>query len=81
MIFKRLGDWWANRQRRIDLDLLWPVICANAKGEEHARALFYVHAMMDPAWRRLDMPAVIRTIRTLPYPAIDNPVDKREDQL
>lgn len=80
-MIKRLVDWWTARQRATDIDILWPTICEQADSEEQARAVFYVHAMHDPAWRRLGVPNLVRQIRELPYLPLDYPVEKREDQL
>jgi hypothetical protein len=74
-MISRLLDWWAAYRRRVDQRILWPVICEQATSEEQARAVFYVHAMLDPAWRRLDMPDMVSAIKDLPYPFLDNPVD------
>ena len=45
--------WWHARQRRIDLDILWPQCLANARDLDHAKAAFAMHAMNDPAWLEL----------------------------
>jgi hypothetical protein len=45
--------WWQRRQRAIDLDILWPICCANAPDLDHAKAAFAVHAVNDPAWLAL----------------------------
>lgn len=41
--------WWA-RQRKIDLQVLWPVCKDGAQDLDHARAAFMHHAAQDPAW-------------------------------
>lgn len=56
--------WWA-RQRAIDMRILWPTCCLQARLKRlegglprdwdwlaHAKAAFAVHAFNDPAWVR-----------------------------
>jgi hypothetical protein len=43
-------DRWHARQRRIDLEILWPQIKANARDLDHARRAFAFHAFNDSAW-------------------------------
>lgn len=45
-----LGRWWRKRQRRIDLEILWPVCKENSETIFQARAAFTMHCYMDPAW-------------------------------
>jgi hypothetical protein len=45
--------WWHARQRQIDLDILWPVCCAEARDLDHAKMAFAVHAFNDTAWTSL----------------------------
>jgi hypothetical protein len=47
---KRLILWWFARQRRLDLEVLWPSIQQEAPDLETARAMFAIHAYRDPAW-------------------------------
>jgi hypothetical protein len=44
---------WRARQRRIDLEILWPICKENARDIQHAREAFYIHAQLDPAWCEL----------------------------
>ena len=45
-----LRDWWRNRQRDIDLKILWPICKENASDIHMARAAFAFHAFNDEAW-------------------------------
>lgn len=45
-----LRDWWWARQRRIDLQILWPACKEIAEDLDGARAAFFYHAVNDPAW-------------------------------
>lgn len=45
-----LGGIWHRQQRRIDLQILWPVCKKQANDIEHAKALFACHAFNDNAW-------------------------------
>jgi hypothetical protein len=41
---------WRERQRSIDLRILWPACKQNADDLDHAKAAFAMHAFHDPAW-------------------------------
>jgi len=43
--------WWAT-QRKIDVQILWPICKAKAKTLGDARHAFMMHAITDPAWVR-----------------------------
>jgi hypothetical protein len=45
-----LLDIWYARQRRLDLDLLWPACKEKAKDLDHAKVAFAFHAFHDKAW-------------------------------
>ena len=45
-----LINLWRQRQRSIDLRILWPVCKEQADDLEHAKAAFAMHAFHDPAW-------------------------------
>lgn len=64
-LFERLGDWWAARQRRIDLEILWPICKERACDLAHAKMAFSVHAFNDDAWLRLGIDEVRRRIDAL----------------
>jgi hypothetical protein len=46
-IFK---SWWKARQRRIDIQVLWPACKTQAVDLDHAKAAFAYHAFNDSAW-------------------------------
>ena len=64
-IWRLLLDWGPNRQRSIDLEILWPVCKEQAVDLDHARAAFLCHAFHDPAWLRLGEDEIIRRIGEL----------------
>jgi hypothetical protein len=44
-------DWSWERQRAIDLDVLWPIVKEQAGGDlARAHEAFFVHAFNDPCW-------------------------------
>ncbi len=47
----RWRDYWWSRQRKIDLDILWPTIKEQTHGDmAMAHEIFFMHAFNDPAW-------------------------------
>jgi hypothetical protein len=48
-----IRSWWRHRQRRIDLQILWPSLRAQTSDLEHARRAFAAHALHEPAWLEL----------------------------
>jgi hypothetical protein len=52
-VWRLIVGWWHARQRRIDLDILWPICRREANDLDHAKAAFAVHAYHDPAWLEL----------------------------
>jgi hypothetical protein len=46
----KLRNWYWARCRAMDMDVLWPTCVAMSPDIDHARAVFMVHAMRDPAW-------------------------------
>lgn len=61
----RLICWWHRRQRRIDMEILWPECVAQAINLDHAKAVFAVHAFNDPAWLSLGEPELREFIDNL----------------
>jgi hypothetical protein len=57
--------WWHARQRRIDMDILWPICRREANDLDHAKAAFAVHAFNDPAWLELGEDKLFKTIDRL----------------
>lgn len=49
-VWTLIVNWWRTRQRRIDIEILWPICCQGAKDLDHAKAAFAVHAFHDSAW-------------------------------
>lgn len=52
-LWRLIQSWWCARQRRIDLEILWPICRDGANDLDHAKAAFAVHAFNDPAWLEL----------------------------
>lgn len=42
--------WWHARQRRIDVDILWPAMRRAAPTLPDAHAAFLMHTRLDRAW-------------------------------
>lgn len=64
-MLKRIRAWWRARQRRIDIEILWPS-CLLASGNLwDARAVFALHTRMDPAWSDLREDEVCQIIEKL----------------
>ena len=57
--------WWRAWQRRIDLEILWPICKREAPDLDHARAMFAVHAYNDSAWLCLGEEALFAAIDRL----------------
>jgi hypothetical protein len=45
-----LGKWWRKRQRKIDIQILWPACKQQATTLDIARNIFAAHAFNDTAW-------------------------------
>ena len=57
-----IRNWWWARQRKMDMEILWPLCVDNSPDMDHAKAAFAVHAFNDPAWIEhygSQLPAVI----------------------
>lgn len=50
VVFTAIRKWWHARQRRIDMDVLWPQCLAGANNLAHAKVAFAIHCAHDPAW-------------------------------
>lgn len=46
------GRWWRKRQRRTDLEVLWPACKEDADSLYVARSAFRMHCITDPAWNK-----------------------------
>jgi hypothetical protein len=67
-MFRWIADWWHALQRRIDMEILWPVCCEQARDLDHAKAAFCFHVFRDPAWLCLDEQFVLDFIDRLEPP-------------
>jgi hypothetical protein len=69
MIPRKLYDFiaakWHARQRRIDMQILWPLCVKQASSADHAKAAFALHAYNDPAWTCLGEDEIYRIIEGL----------------
>jgi hypothetical protein len=64
-MFRWLLSRWDARSRRIDLEILWPVIRETEPDLDRARSAFGVHCLMDPAWQRAGLDVIEETIKEL----------------
>nr|HEV8010876.1 hypothetical protein [Bradyrhizobium sp.] len=64
-VWHLIVGWWHARQRRIDLDILWPICLKGANDLDHAKAAFAVHAYNDPAWLELGEDRIFQFIDRL----------------
>lgn len=60
-----LKDWWYQRCRRLDLELLWPECLAHAKNLEYAKVAFAFHCFHDKAWLHLGKPHIEAVLNSL----------------
>jgi hypothetical protein len=72
VVFRAVSALWRSRQRRIDLDILWPVCKREALARyapdealDRARAAFAYHAFNDPAWLCLGEEMIVAHIDKL----------------
>jgi hypothetical protein len=72
IVIDQIVAWWYRRQRRIDMEVLWPACVAAAVDLEHAKAAFAVHAFHDPAWLALGRLNLRGLIDTLEAPEEDS---------
>jgi len=60
VVFRAIRMWWHARQRRIDMDILWPECLAQAEGSLYlAKTAFAVHCFNDPAWQEWGHDAIV----------------------
>jgi hypothetical protein len=64
-MISRLRSLWRARQRKLDLQLLWPTCREQAKTLEEAKIAFGFHANHDPAWQELGSAQIARVIDEL----------------
>jgi hypothetical protein len=66
-VIKSLKSWWRGRQRRIDIDVLWPMCKRQAgpHGLERARAAFHSHVMNRVTWRVMGRDRITAVVAAL----------------
>lgn len=69
MLFNWLQARWHQRERKLDLKILWPsckrIAEERGTGLDHARAAFTLHAVHSQAWLSLGEEEVRRRIAAL----------------
>ena len=60
-----LQDWWYERCRRKDIEILWPLLKRRGRDLNAAKTAFAIHAFKDPAWLHLGEEHVKRIIEEL----------------
>ena len=65
VVYHVVKRWWRARQRRIDMDILWPLCLEGAGNLDNAKAAFATHCFLDPAWRELGETGIIAFIDKL----------------
>lgn len=51
-LFTTIARFWRDRQRRIDMKILWPACRDQTDSLDDARSAFLTHCLNDHAWRR-----------------------------
>jgi hypothetical protein len=64
-MFSFLRSLWRQRQRRIDLDILWPLCREKARDLQGAKIAFALHCHNDPAWIELGPDHIAQVIDAL----------------
>jgi hypothetical protein len=59
----RMG--WQRRQRRLDMEVLWPACLEVSPDLDRAKAVFAAHCLHDPAWTSLGEDALFAFIDQL----------------
>ena len=59
---------WQDRQRQVDIEVLWPACLRNSRDVDCARRAFTIHALKDPAWTVLGTVEILRQVALLPPP-------------
>lgn len=57
--------YWRRRQRKIDIEILWPECKKMTHNLDSARMVFIGHTMMDPAWSDLSYAEAIAIVNSL----------------
>jgi hypothetical protein len=50
VVWAALMKWWRARQRKVDIEILWPICLKEASDLDHAKAAFAMHVFNDEAW-------------------------------
>ncbi|WP_141740124.1 hypothetical protein [Bosea sp. BIWAKO-01] len=61
---------WQDRQRQVDIEVLWPACLRNSRVVGCTRRAFTIHALNDPAWTVLGTGEILRQVALLPHPRI-----------
>jgi hypothetical protein len=64
-MFNWFFRWYNARRRRIDIEILWPLLRARAESVIDAREAFLIHACIDCAWTALPYEERIKIIERL----------------
>jgi hypothetical protein len=70
-LYRWMQGCWQERQRKIDIEVLWPSLCQNAPTIDAARRAFGYHATRDSAWTVLPDDERRRRIENLKPPGGD----------
>ena len=68
VLFRAVRSWWRARQRKFDMETLWPELAAQARDEQHAKSGFAMHIAFDPAWEDLSFDEKREFLMKLPWP-------------
>ncbi len=64
-LFAPLRRWHYARQRKIDLEILWPILKSKAPDLLQAKFAFSWHCHQDPAWQSLGEDKIDRQLNEL----------------
>lgn len=64
-MFTWLRKKWYARCRKIDIDILWKTCKKLAPDLDHAKAMFWLHAVHDEAWLVLGEKEIFRIVDEL----------------
>lgn len=67
-VIKKIRSWWYERTRNMDVLVLWPELCKLCDDPNHARQVFMIHVMQDPAWQDLGYDEIVRRVEALTTP-------------
>lgn len=67
-VMRIIMQHWQDRQRQVDIEVLWPACERNSRDVDCARRAFTIHALNDPAWTVLGSVEILRQVALLPPP-------------